>query len=984
MKNFRYLLAMALLFLAGAGAYAQQRSITAVLKDGSNGEPVSFATVTITKQGQKDHYKYTLSNEAGEVKLEGVRNGNYVFKAEMLGYEAFTKDITVAGKDVELGTLEMKVDRQQLDAARVSAVGNPIIIKKDTVEFNASSFKTTDNDVLEDLLKKLPGVEVSEDGSITFNGETIKKITIDGKTFFLDDPSLASKNLPAKIVDKLKVVNKKSDQAEFTGIDDGDDETVIDLSVKKGMMNGTFGNILVGGGHDVPSTDVQGDWRYQSNAFIGKFTDKTQLSFIFNGNNTNNRAFNDMAGSMMGGMMGGGGMMGRGQGGWGGQNGITTSWMGGLNGAFTLFEDKMDLGANYLYNSTNKDVIEESDKAAYLDNYTLYTSSNGFSNTRTGGHRMGVRLEHKFSENTSILFEPQFNIGGGNFSQTSNSSTSRDSRSNLLNTSSSLSSGDNRNWNASGFGLLRQRLGIPGRTLTVMGRYGVSDNELRNGVNWSKTTSYDDGMPSDSLINQMYASNARTYSLFGRATYTEPIGNNFYLEANYGYSWNKSTSEKNTDDILPDGTHVFSGRYSNSIVNDARNHTIGANVMYQNGRSRAQLGFSAVNTDTRNETTTYNSITGKYEARDPYHSNVWKFSPQAMLSWEFSDNSSIRTFYRGRSSQPSVNQLMPVPDVTDPLNINFGNPSLLPYFSHSIRGDFRYSNKEKFSSFNVRFNAGLVQDPIVNLTWYGTNGGAYSMPVNGPASASAGFFSFLNTPIAKSDFSFSNMLRMNWSKSSNYVGSNISMDTYNDPAGGYYAFMDELIANFKDKAYFDGHITLNTTNTIGATERVRFTYRNDNLELTTTARTRVSYSTYTISTIAPLLTFNNQVGGTANWTWTAIGLTTKGEFNYNWYNGYASNPAPEYILNAEIQKSLLKGLLTLAVKGYDILGQSKNLMVSDNGNIHSETLNNTLGRYIVASVTVRFGTFKGMGGGRGGPGGPGGPGGGMGGPPPGR
>ena len=188
----------------------------------------------------------------------------------------------------------------------------------------------------------------------------------------------------------------------------------------------------------------------------------------------------------------------------------------------------------------------------------------------------------------------------------------------------------------------------------------------------------------------------------------------------------------------------------------------------------------------------------------------------------------------------------------------------------------------------------------------------------------------------------------------------------------------------KDKAFFDGHITLNTTNTPGATERVRFTYRNDNLELTTTARTRVSYSTYTISTIAPLLTFNNQVGGTANWTWTAIGLTTKGEFNYNWYNGYASNPAPEYILNAEIQKSLLKGLLTLAVKGYDILGQSKNLMVSDNGNIHSETLNNTLGRYIVASVTVRFGTFKGMGGGRGGPGGPGGPGRGMGGPPPGR
>ena len=304
-----------------AGAYAQNK-VTAVLLDESNGEAIGYATVSLTKKGQDKPAKYVLSNGEGEAVIESVRNGEYTFKAEQLGYLNYTKEIKVEGKSIDLGEIKMKVDAKQLDAASVSAVGNPIIIKKDTIEYNASSFKTTENDVLEDLLKKLPGIEVSEDGSITMNGETITKVYIDGKTFFMDDPQLASKNIPAKIVNKLKVIQKKSEQAEFTGIDDGEEETVIDLSVKPGMMKGMFGNIMAGAGHDIPSTSVEGDTRFQTAGFMGKFTDKTQLSIIINGNNTNNRGFNDLAGNMMGGMMGGGGMMGRGQGGWGGIVGL--------------------------------------------------------------------------------------------------------------------------------------------------------------------------------------------------------------------------------------------------------------------------------------------------------------------------------------------------------------------------------------------------------------------------------------------------------------------------------------------------------------------------------------------------------------------------------------------------------------------------------------------------------------------------------------
>ena len=331
------------------------------------------------------------------------------------GNNAVNRMIDEGIKGVEFVCIN--TDKQVLDAASVSATGNPIVIKKDTIEYNATSFKTTDNDMLEDLLKKLPGVEVGSDGSVTANGQTISKITIDGKTFFLDDPQLASKNIPAKIVDKVKVVQKKSDQAQFTGIDDGQEETVIDLSIQKGMMNGVFGNVMAGAGHDwlENTTNGNGDWRYQGAAFAGRFTEKSQLSLIFNGNNTNNRGFNDLAGSRMRGMRGGGGGMGRGSGGWGNTNGITTSWMGGVNGSWDLFQDKMSLGANYLYNSTKNDVQERSEKTTFLDDgSSLIYNNDGFSLNKTDGHRFGARLEHKFSDNTSIIFQPQFNFGKGN------------------------------------------------------------------------------------------------------------------------------------------------------------------------------------------------------------------------------------------------------------------------------------------------------------------------------------------------------------------------------------------------------------------------------------------------------------------------------------------------------------------------------------------------------------------------------------------
>lgn len=957
--------AFSLAFAQGGG------TVTLSLTDSSTGEAVGFATVSITKPGNTKPYKYALSDDKGKTVFEKVAAGKYVLKAELLGYKPLTKDIEVKG-NLDLGALKMDPDKQVLDAASVSAAGNPIVIKKDTIEYNASSFKTTENDVLEDLLKKLPGVEVSEDGTVTANGQTISKITIDGKTFFLDDPQLASKNIPAKIIDKVKVVEKKSEQAQFTGIDDGNDETVIDLSIQKGMMNGLFGNVMAGAGHDVRKqvsgselSSGNGDWRYQGAGFLGRFTDKNQISVVLNGNNTNNRGFNDLSGSMMQGMRGGGGGMGRGSRGWGPGNGITTSWMGGLNGNTSLFDGKMDLGGNYLYNNNETYVEEESKRITYLDDHNLIYNNKGSNTTNSDGHRFGVRLEHKFSENTSILFQPQVSFGNGDFNEVSDFSTLTEKSGVTSKTNDGFTSntGSNNNWRTNGFFLFRQKLGKAGRTLSFNARYNFSGNET-NGFNQSRTTTYDEfGVAdSDSVINQRYNQNQDTKSLSGRLTYTEPLGKGFFVEANYEASWNRTSSTKNTFDsgvvsdfgrdnlIYNPVDEKINEVYSSEIINRYINQTIGANFVYQKDKLRAQAGVSANPTYTHNETSGY----------DPYDNHVLNWAPQAMLWYDIDDNTNVRGFYFGRSQQPSVNQLMRVPDNTNPLNVSFGNMCLEPYFNHDFRSDFRHTNKKTFLSVNAGIDGGIVKNPIVNAQWYGTNGVQYSIPVNGKDSYNGSFRVMLNTPIAKSNFSIFNMTRASYSRSSSYVRSaNLDTDGYYD--GDSFA-VEDFLADFNSLGF-----TLNKLQTVGLTERLRITYRNDIVELTAGGRTRMSKSWYTIANQSTNMTWSNQVTASMNWT-VPGGLGIVADGNYNWYNGYTTDQGTQLILNAKITKMLFKDKFTLALNAYDILDQAKNLSISDSSNYHTETLNNTLGRYIVVSLTYRFGNFGGKGGRRMGPG----------------
>ena len=973
---------------------AQNYKVTLKLVDSTTGEAVGFATVSLAPE--KGSSKYALSDSDGKVTLEKVRAGKYTLKAELLGYLPYSQAITVVDKDVELGAIKMDLNQEELDAASVSATGNPIIIKKDTIEYNASSYKITDDNMLVDLLKKLPGIEVSDDGTITSNGETISKITIDGKTFFLDDPQVATSNLPAKLVEKVKVIKKKSEQAEFTGIDDGNEETVIDLTVQKGMMNGIFGNLVAGGGHDIPSEyNTLNDWRFQANGMVGRFTEDSQLSILGNaGNGPRGVGSSNFSAGIMSGMMGGmgggmarGGMGGGMMGGGGFGGGITTSWMLGANASLDLLNNKMELAVPYQYQGSVSNSLSDTYKETYVaDGSSLISNTTNGSNSGSWGHSISMRMDHKFSDNTSLMIQPQLNFGGGEYAQQSLFDTWRQDKSgNQSQTNDGWSNnyGVNKNLTFSGRGLLRQRLGIPGRTLSLNFNWNIQ-SRVQNGYNQSLTNTYSGQLIIPDVVNQRIDQTTASQSLGASLVYTEPLGNYFYMEGRYEFNWSNSLTDKKAyDSGNPDDTYSIApasladitmhytqsgetanATYSNNVVSRNLNQTIGLSFMYQQDWIRAQLGAQAV------PTRQYNNTNGKIY--DP--GTIWNFAPRAMLMYEFNENANVRINYNGRSGQPSTSQLNPVLDNSNPLSLSLGNPYLTPYFNHNMRLELEYSNRATFFTARFNINGGMNQNPISNANWYDLGGRQYSFPVNGKNTYNGSASIMVNAPIAKSNFSISNTIQANYSMSSSYIGSGtLDMSSYFKTEGekeyfDYDAFHDFYFVNNTDKWAKD--FIANETRTLTLSENFMGTYRSDDIEVRVGYRTNVRKPWYTVQN-AVAATWNNNVSGSFMWTVGDTGLSINTDANYRWYKGYTTEQPSEFIWNASISKTIFNGQATISLAANDILGQSRAQSVSITDNYYQETNNRTrLGRYIMLNFSWRFGTFGGgrgmFGGGRGG------------------
>jgi len=947
------------------------------LVDAATSEPVGYATVYISKDGTTEKASFALTDEEGNATLTGVKKGKYIFKAEMMGYTPYSVEINVTERELDLGTVKMETDVATLEQATVSATANAIVVKKDTIEYNVDMFKTTDNDVLEDLLKKLPGIEVGSDGSITANGKTINKITIAGRTFFLDDPQIASKNIPAKLVNKVKVLEKKSEQAEFTGIDDGEEETVIDLSVRPGMMKGWFGTLTGGGGHDLPTEEQKDagfgyDGRWQGSGMVGRFTDKSQISFIGNGNNTNNRGLQDMASNMMGQMRGGGGGMGGGMGGgrgmFGGSNGITTSWMAGAN-ANTGFGDDADneIGGNYMYNGSDNSVASQSTKKTFLtDHKNLLSDNIGSSNTITTGHRAGAEFEWAPTKKFSMLFRPQFNYSSGSFDENSQVETKNTYDSgvpdSLVNNSTSRSYGDNNNWSTNGRLLLRQRLGgnVSGRSISLNIDYRLSKSTI-DGYNLSETMTDWDYVRNDwksiSVVDQNYNQTQKNASLSGNLTYTEPLGKNFFLQGSYQFSWSKNESEKYTYDR---DTHLMDTDYSNKYDNSFINQNMRLSFVKQEDKYNLQIGVSGQPAKTDSKAYLFNADGTRRTFRDTSYT-VWNFSPTARLEFEFSDYEFLRLNYRGQTSQPSINQLSPVPDNSNPLYITLGNPSLNPSFNHRVGLDYRKTNMQTFGSIGFMTNFTYTKDAIVNASWYTPEGVQYTLPLNADGPSYNGMLMVMgNTPLGGRDskFSMNSFTRFSANSSLSYSGS------------GDAKTLEEILAS---KGLQEGRTT-----SLGINENLTFVYRNNWLETRLGGVIGYNRAWYTIQTNQNTETWNNQITAeiNADFPWQMEVKTDGRYFIYHGYSdGYNEN---KFVWNAEIAQPFFNSKLTLRVKVYDILNKSQNINRTTTDNYVQDSWSNTLGRYVMVSLTFKFGSFGNMGrrmpgpgGRRGGMGGPG-------------
>ena len=950
------LLMIALLFCNLIIARAQGYSLKIKLIDSKSKEGVPFATVSVAKSGTDKVEKYGQTDANGVATLTGIKGGKYTVQGMLLGYEDFTEEVTI-DKNTDLGEKKMKIQVNFLDGETVTDVGNPIVVKKDTIEHNVAIMKTSDNDMLEDLLKRLPGIEVSDDGSVTANGKTITKVFIDGKSFFLDDPQLATKNLPAKIVNKVRVVEKKSEQAEFTGIEDGDEETVLDLNIKKGMMNGWMGNVTGGAGKDIKGVDadgnkIQNDFRYQGGGMLAKFSTSDQLVFIGNANNTNNRGFRDITGNMMGGMRGGRRR--------GGNNGIATSYMLGVNGGI-ITDNKSEFNGNYLFNANQREELEKTDKTVYQkDSDDLHNTESSENIQNTYGHRLGGRIDWKINKKTSIFFSPQFNYGWGNFREAADYGTESigTEHNTKINDGNSVSSGKNLSKGANGFILLRHKIGEKmGRTISLNVRYSISDSDI-DGLNQSVTNVYSEDGDTKEVVDQHYLQNSKSWSLGGRLSYTEPLGKNFFTELTYGYTYQNSHSSKDTKDKNINGDYTIENiEYSNSIDNRYTNQRAGFSIRKQEKKYNATIGAQYMPSRTINDTYS-NGITTHYDRP------IANWAPNARIDFNFSDYNMLRIRYRGNTNQPTINQLQPVPDNSNPQHITLGNPDLTPSFSHNMSAEYRLTNMETFASLNVNANFTYNTNNIVNASWYNNGGIQYTIPLNNSkGSTNSNVFVMINSPIGKSHFSIMSFTNGNLS-----TGTSMEGKSTIDP--------DNEASRINEDNYI-----FNDYQSLSVNENLRLVYRDDIFDISAGAGTHYSQAWYSVTSKNVNPSWNNNVNCRIIAKFPKM-FDISTNARYNFYKGYTEGYGdPTLVWNAEISKQIIHNNATIAVRMYDILNQSRSTMRTMTDNYVLDQVNNTLGRYFIISFSYRFGKFgekgnqlpMGMGpGGRGGNGGHGG------------
>lgn len=885
--------------------------INGVLLDSQDTTALIEATVKLLKASKDSTMvKGTTTDINGVFNIKGVKPGHYLLRFSYLGYNDVIKHVSVGddGRDVNIGAVTMDPNTIMLKEAVVVGVKSPITVKEDTIEFNADTYKTQANAVVEDLLKRLPGVEVGSDGKITANGKEVKKILIDGKEFFSDDPTVASKNIPAEMINKLQVIDRKSDLARLTGVDDGDDETVINLTVKKGMNNGWFGTVNAGYGTDK---------RYAGNVMINHFRDGNQFTILGGGNNTNNLGFGD-------------GASGRFQR-FGGDRGVTTSQYAGINFNVGSKEDEhFRVGGDIMYSHSDRDTRTSTARQNLLTDSVSYYDANTAARDKGHNLRGDFRIKWEVDSNNTLEFRPNFSFNF-NKSERGDSSLTRagDAARTYVNRSLSNFRNDGKSYEWGARLIYNHKVAShPGRSQSLMLNYRYSD--VREDADTYTNNTYYLLEDEDELIDQTANNRRKTHNVTGRISWTEPIGdvkNARFLEFSYRGNYRYTTSDKMVYDndrtgIWPDGTitdQEWNESLSNSFRNTFFNQEFSAGFRQVRKAYNLNVGIS-VNSAMSKSKDLINS------ARDIAERWAWSVAPYARFRYKFTETRNLNFFYRMRANQPSIAQLQPVADVSNPLNVIIGNPELKPTFNHNINlrfGDFAQGAQR---SIMAMMNVDFAQNSIVSdVTTDELTGGRITSYTNVGGVWSAMAMNMLSFPFG---------------------------------ASKVWYFTSHMFTRYGvTKSVTNGVENRSNTWMINYSPGLAFRNSVFDIEL----RPRYSFQNTTTSALKSNARNIHTWGGMFDATYSApFGLVVSTDLRYSTTSGYSAGyNSDQWIWNGSLAYQFLKekqAAVTISV--YDILGQRKNIYRNVTGDYIEDINYNSLGRYGMVTFTYRFNTFK--------------------------
>ena len=926
-------------FIINESIFQQRLSeISTTVLDSLTSEPVGFASVYVIPAKDTTITNFTLTDAKGEAKLDEVPFGDYIFHVEMMGYRPYVKQIYFRDSKVNIGTIKLSLDEQFLQAATVSDIGNPIIVKQDTVEFNASSFRVGSNAMLKDLLQRMPGMSISEDGKVKFNGEEIDKLTVGGRTFFFNDQSMALNNLPASVVDKIRVIDRESEQTRASGIQDGSREKVLDVGLKKEYEKGWFGNVgLKGGttaspkGADDPMRDSRG-LLWGGNTLISAYTEKDQLTVIANAQNV------DDSGATIVIVSGDGDTINSGQ-------GLSTGAQLGVNANTTRIKNvETAVSANYKY--TDTDSGNSSERTTFQDSGDLTSTSENIGKTFANSLSANVEMA---KENGKVWFHvrPSFRIDKQDSFRNSSSQTSRkEQEGGFLNSSDNSSSDFTTN-----------KLATINSDVTFRGLFGKEDRTLN--LNLNATYRTDEGESSETTVlntatsssatDMNYTSGGSGKLISGQLRYTEPLGEKLTLATSAQYSWQKQDNTRDAFDAAGRNDYYSSVSNTRSI---GQEYALTAQYKFSE-RSWMTLGGSL--SGILNET-----FSKSFGIEDTAGKDEWNWFLTPTLRIQHSVGSNRLSFYMsGYSQRPANSRMLPVLNISDPSRLSLGNVYLKPYSYTFFNASWNRSNRERFSSFFAYLYGQVNSGKVSSALWYDTDGVLYTIPVNTrKPSVSASLSLSYTTPLGAEKL-WSLTLGASAGYSSGVSYQTLSTRPALDKESfDYSEFMADFWGNADGDRFYGGDSGFLESRTDIITPGANFNikYNPEHWSVRAGVSTEGRIARYSLDSKANMNTLDTRFNAAGSYT-------TKNEFefstdlSYVLYNGYAAGYGqPEWQWNFEVSKNI--GAFNLSIKINDILDQTRNLTHTVTANYTEDSYRLVMGRHLLFGVKWNFGKMN--------------------------